>query len=171
MRRRTLLASACATLTTADAGCVSSIRDLRSPSVRLGWFGVHNGDPESAHVFDLEVERDGETIHESSHEVAAAELLNPGLRMDGAVAECEWGEKAGDYTVRVRMDGEEEAERSVTEFARDTDAECVVAEAEYRNDDATSEYMSGKRLSIFLREQCDDDGYVNRCPFTTNDRE
>lgn len=133
---------------------------------QLGWFGVHNADPESGHTFTLIVERDGKVVHESSHEVDAAEDLDPGVASDGAVAECTWGETVGDYSVRVRRDGEEEAEESISAFAAERGVKCVVADAEYRNDNATSNYIDGKRLSIFLREGCDNDGYVRRCSFT-----
>ncbi|MFW6385105.1 MAG: hypothetical protein ACOCY7_03110 [Halodesulfurarchaeum sp.] len=92
--------------------------------------------------------------------------MDPGLDIDGAVAECDWEETAGDYTVRVRRDGEETVEESVSEFARESGTECVIADSEYRNDDAPSEYRNGKRLNIFLEAACDEDGYVNRCQFT-----
>ncbi len=42
----------------------------------------------------------------------------------------------------------------------------MVADAEYENYDATSEFLDGKRLSISLREACDNDGYLRRCSFT-----
>jgi hypothetical protein len=133
---------------------------------QLGWFGVHNVDPESSHTFTLIVERGGNVVHESSHEVDAAEYFDPGVASDGAVAECTWGETAGDYSVRVRRDGEEEAEESISAFAAESGVNCVVADAEYQNHDVTSEFIDGKRLSIFLREGCDNDGYVGKCSVT-----
>ncbi|OAQ51104.1 hypothetical protein HTG_19177 [Natrinema mahii] len=133
---------------------------------QLGWFGVHNADPESSHTFTLVVERDGNVVHESSHDVDAAEDHDPGVESDGAVAECTWGETAGDYSVRVRMDGEEEAEESISAFAAERGAKCVVAEAEYQNYDATNGFLDGKRLTITLLETCDNDGYLRRCSFT-----
>ncbi len=42
----------------------------------------------------------------------------------------------------------------------------MVADAEYENYNATSGFLDGKRLSILLREACDNDGYVRRCSFT-----
>lgn len=166
MRRRTLLASAFVPTTVGTAGCLSSIRGGLSTSVRLGWFGVHNVDPESAHTFELVVERNGETVHESTHEVAAADSSGNGVRSDGAVADCDWGQTAGDYTVRVRMDGTVEAEESVTAFADETGADCVIADAEYRNHDAVSRYQDGKTLHIWLKDDCTNDGYERRCSFT-----
>ena len=166
MRRRTLLASAVIPTTVGATGCLSSRRDETSASVRLGWFGIHNVDPESAHTFELAVERDGETVHQSTHEIPAADDSGSGVRSDGAVADCDWGRTAGDYTVRVRMDETAEAEESVTAFANETDADCVVADAEYRNHDAVSRYIDAKTLSIRQRDDCDNDGYERRCSFT-----
>lgn len=166
MRRRSLLASTCVSATIGTAGCLSSIRDRTSTSVRLGWFGIHNVDPESAHTFELVVEQDGETVHESTHEIPAADDSGSGVRSDGAVADCDWGRTAGDYTVRVRMDGSVETQESVTEFADETGANCVVADAEYRNHDAVSRYIDGDTLSIRLQDDCDNDGYERRCSFT-----
>jgi|GEM_PF-1553805 len=167
MQRRTFLASTCVLLTPFHAGCLSSIREFRTSSVQLGWFGVHNADPESAHTFALEVKRDGEVVHESVHEVdAAEEFENSGLHSDGAVAACDWGQTAGDYIVRVCVDGEESVEESALEFARENGADCVIADAEYRNHDAVSKFMEGTTLGIFLREGCNNDRYTDKCSFT-----
>ena len=165
MRRRALL-SAAVGVTVGSTGCLASIRSSNRQMVQLGWFGVHNADPESSHTFTLIVERDGKVVHESSHEVDAAEDHDPSVASDGAVAECTWGDTAGDYSVRVRRDGEEETEKSISAFAAERGANCAVADAEYENYDATSEFLNGKRLSISLLEACDNDGYVRRCSFT-----
>lgn len=63
-------------------------------------------------------------------------------------------------------DTAEVEERSLTAFAEETGASCVIADAEYRNHDAVSQYIDGKILAIRLREECDRDGYVDRCQFT-----
>ena len=165
MRRRALL-SAAVGVTIGSAGCLASIRDSNRQMAQLGWFGVHNVDPESSHTFTLIVERGGNVIHESSHKVDAAEYHDPGVESDGAVAECTWGDTAGDYSVRVRRDREEEVEKSVSAFAAESGANCVVAAAEYENYDATSGFLNGKRLSLSLLEACDNDGYLRRCSFT-----
>ncbi|SDJ84327.1 hypothetical protein SAMN05216226_11056 [Halovenus aranensis] len=165
MRRRALL-SATVGMTVGSAGCLASIRDSNRQMVQLGWFGVHNADPKSSHTFTLIVERDGNVVHESSHDVDAAEYSDPGVAMDGAVAECTWKGTSGDYSVRVRRDGEEETEKSVSAFAAERGVECVVAEAEYENYDVTSDFLDGKRLSISLREGCDNDGYAGKCSVT-----
>lgn len=165
MRRRALL-SAAVGVTVGSAGCLASIHDSSHQKAQLGWFGVHNIDPESSHTFTLIVERDGNVVHESSHEVDAAEYHDPGVSRTGAVAECTWGETSGEYSVRVRMNGEKEVERSVSSFAAERDANCVVASAKYENYDATSGFLDGKRLSLSLLEACDNDGYLKRCSFT-----
>jgi hypothetical protein len=162
MRRRALL-SAAVGVTVGSTGCLASIRGSNRQMAQLGWFGVHNADPESSHTFTLIVKRDGNVVHESSHEVDAAEYFDPGVASDGAVAECTWGETAGDYAVRVRRDGGEETEESISAFAAERGVNCVVADAEYQNHNATSDFLNGKRLSIFLREACDNDGDVGRC--------
>jgi len=157
MRRRRLLAALGITTAAAGGGCVSAVREAVNPSVRLGWFGVHNADTEASHRFDLEVERDGERIHASSHDVEAArEFENGGQHNDGAVADCDWGSTPGDYVVRVRVDGNEWVEASVTEFATSRDVECVVADAEYRS-----------TLNISLKGGCDPDEYDQMCSFAT----
>jgi hypothetical protein len=165
MRRRALL-SAAAGVTVGTVGCLASIRGSNSQKAQIGWFGVHNVDPESSHIFTLIVERDGKIVHESSHEVDAAEYFDPGVAMSGAVADCTWGETVGDYSVRVRRDGEEEIEKSVSAFAAERGAKCVVVAAEYENYDATSGFLDGKHLSLSLLEACDNDSYVRRCSFT-----
>lgn len=169
MQRRALLKTTAVSLGALSAGCLSPVLDSENPAVQLAFVGVQNADPDAAHVFEIEVERDGEHVHRSTHEVAAATPLDNGFRLDGAVAECEWGSTPGDYTVRVSIDGVEERERSVTAFASETGAECVLAEAEFRNHDATSEYQTGSSLAIFLRD-CDrwEDEYEDEylCPFT-----
>ena len=140
-----------------SVGCLSSVREVVNPTAQLGWFGVHNADTDSSHRFDLEVERDGDLVHSSSHTVEAArEYEGGGQHNDGAVAECEWGNTPGDYTVRVRVDGNEWVEESVTEFATSRDVECVVADAEFRS-----------TLTIHLKEGCDRNEYDRMCSFTS----
>lgn len=154
MNRRALLASLGSTAAV-GAGCVAPLRDAAGPSVRLGWFGVHNADTESDHRFDLEVWRDGARVHRSSHEVPAArEFDDGGQRNDGAVAEYDWGSTPGEYVVRVRADGGDWAEESVSAFAASEDVDCAIADAEYRS-----------TLHIYLVAGCDRDGYEGTCSF------
>lgn len=151
MRRRALLTTTAATMGTLSAGCLSQLRSSGDTSVQLGFFGVSNADPESAHVFDLEVERGGDLVHQSSHELDSATYLDPGVSKEGAVAACEWDDEPGDYTVHVRMDRGDEVTRSVTEFVSESDIDCVLAEAEFRNHDMTSRHQTGKSLVIFFK--------------------
>lgn len=166
MRRRALLASAVVPVTVGGSGCLSTVRSVLPTSVQLGWFGIKNADPESAHTFELMVERDEETVHESTHRLKAADASGNGGRSNAAVADCDWGQTAGDYTVRVRMDGTLETEESVTAYADRRGADCVIAIAEYRNHDAVSHFQDGKNLAIWLEDQCGEDGFVGRCSFT-----
>lgn len=157
MQRRSVVTTLGILTAGGSGGCLSRVREAVNPTVQLGWFGVHNADTESSHRFGLEVERDGEIVHSSSHTVEAArEYEGGGQHNDGAVAECEWGSTPGDYTVRVRVDGNEWVEESVTEFATSRDADCVVADAEFRS-----------TLTINLKDECDPDEYGQMCSFTS----
>ena len=156
MRRRSIIATLGILTASGTSGCLSSIQEAVNPAVQLGWFGIHNADTESSHRFDLEVERDGQIVHSSSHTVDAAQEYDGGGQYnDGAVAECEWGSTPGEYTVRVRRDDNEWVEESVTEFAASRDVDCVIADAEYRS-----------TLSIYLKEGCDQTDYDQMCSFT-----
>lgn len=156
MRRRSAIKTCGVLIAGVSSGCLSSVRETVNPTTQLGWFGVHNVDTDSSHQFDLEVNRDGETVHTSTHTVdAARELDGGGQYNDGAVAECTWGSTPGDYTVRVRADDNEWVEESIAEFAISKDVDCVVADAEYRS-----------TLSIYLKEGCDRDDYDRMCSFT-----
>lgn len=153
MKRRALLASLGAATATTTAGCLSSIEDHLDTTVRLGWLGAHNFDTEP-HAFDLRVERNGETVHESSHEVEERE--DPVVH--GAVADCTWGDAPGDYTVRARVDGGEWAARELSEIdeAYEGDVDCVVSKVEYREG----------RVEILIRGGCDRvDSYDGGCAF------
>ncbi|ELZ79570.1 hypothetical protein KU306_02560 [Haloferax larsenii] len=158
MNRRSLLASIGATTTALTAGCISSLEETLGPSVRLGWFGVHNIDTEP-HEFDLLVIRDGTEVHYSSHDVRG----RTGSFNDGAVADCDWGDVPGDYEVAVRVDDGDWNERSVTS----RDADCVVANAQYLDDSEPSKYRDGHSLTISVIEECNPDHYDRMCSFVT----
>lgn len=156
VQRRSFIATLGILIPAVSGGCVSSIRETVNPTTQLGWFGVHNADTDSPHRFDLEVKRDGEIVHSSSHRVEAArEFENGGQYNDGAVAECEWGSTPGDYTVRVRVDQTDWIEKSVTEFATSRNVDCVVADVRYRS-----------TLNIDFKEGCDRDDFGQMCSFT-----
>jgi hypothetical protein len=125
---------------------------------QLGWFGAMNADTRSSHRFELAVERDGELVHQSSHELEPAVETEPNrTRVTQAVAECEWGSTSGDYTVRARVDGQEWIEKSVTEYAASKNADCVLASAEYESS-----------FNLNLKWPCEGrDYYDGLCSFVT----
>ena len=150
MNRRALLTSIGAA-TALNAGCLSSIEDKLNPTVQLGWLAAHNYDTEP-HLFELKVDRDGTKVHYSSHEIESRD----GASLNGAVAECDWGSTAGDYSVFVRVDGGRWVKESLTEFAisRDRDIDCVIADAD--NHDG--------HLGWYVSDRCDGD-HTGICPF------
>lgn len=140
MKRRALLATLGAAATTPTVGCLGAVADRLDPTVQLGWFAVHNRDTEP-HSFDLEVERGGEVVHRSSHDVRGYE--DPVVH--GAVANCTWGDEAGEYTVRARADGGEWVESNTSELngSGGRDVDCVIAEAEYRRGETVVSFRVG----------------------------
>lgn len=143
MRRRTLLQSAVPTLALPLTGC-SSESDESDESRRLGWLAILNFDTEP-HIFDLRVERGGTTVHESSHTVEG----KADNSVSGAVADCTWGETKGDYTVAVRLDGDEWSEQSLADDVEraEMDPDCAIAEVRY------ARYESEK-FNFLLRADC-----------------
>ena len=152
MRRRAFLAAIGTSVTMSTTGCLTSLEDRLDTSIQLGWFGGHNFDTES-HQFEFRVKRDGTRVHQSSHTIRPRE----GSFIHGAVAECTWGEVAGDYIVEARVDGNEWVEESVNEVdsASNQEIDCAIAEARY---------WDGS-LDIFRLRGCDQD-YDGMCPFT-----
>jgi hypothetical protein len=153
VKRRALLAAIGAVTTTATAGCLGSIADSLDRTVQLGWFGAHNFDTDP-HEFDLRVERDGEVVHESGHEVAGFE--DPVAH--GAVADCTWGDEPGGYTVSARVDGGEWVSREISELDEryENDVDCAIAEAQYRNES----------VAVYFQVGCDRvDHYDGGCGF------
>lgn len=152
MRRRAFLTAVGTSVAMGTAGCLESLEDRLDTSIQLGWFVGLNFDTES-HQFELRVTRDDTQVHQSSHEIPPRD----GSYIHSAVAECTWGDIAGDYTVGARVDGNEWVEESLTEVdtVSNQDVDCAIAEARYRNG----------ALSIFRRSGCDQD-YDGMCPFT-----
>lgn len=109
MRRRALLAAVGLSATVSTAGCLDSVlgRELRLATV-----GVSNYD-DDAHRFDLRVDRDGEVVHRSSHELRGRD----DDRVYGAAPDCDWAGTPGTYEVSVRVDGGEWQSRSVAEVS------------------------------------------------------
>jgi hypothetical protein len=140
VKRRALLAALGITTPIATAGCLGSIADRLDRTVQLGWFGVHNFDTDP-HEFDLRVERDGEVVHESAHEVAGFD----GPVVHGAVADCTWGDEPGGYTVSARLDGGEWASRAISEIDElyENDLDCTTAEVQYRRESTRIHFQPG----------------------------
>lgn len=156
MKRRALLAALSAT-TSLGGGCLSPVREWTDPSAQLGRFGASNADTTSSHRFELAVERDGDVVHRSSHELEPAVETEPNrIRVTQAVAECEWGSTSGDYTVRARVDGRDWVQKSVTEYATSKDVDCVMAWAEYHSS-----------FLLDLRWPCEREYYDGLCSFVT----
>lgn len=156
MRRRCLL-TALGTATTLTPGCLSAIEEWDTPATQLGYFRAWNADTRSTHRFELAVERDGERVHHSSHELEPAEQTEPHrTRVTTAVAECEWGSTKGDYVVRARVDGLDWVQKSVTDYVASKDRDCVMARAGYDS----SFYLD-------LSWPCEGREYDGVCPFVT----
>ena len=152
MRRRAFLAAMGTSVTMSTTGCLTSLEDRLDTSIQLGWFGGHNFDTES-HQFEFRVKRDGTRVHHSSQTI----LPREGSFIHGAVAECTWGEVAGDYIVEARVDGNEWVEESVTKVnsASDQEIDCATAEARYQDGS----------LTISCQRGCNP-RYDGMCPFT-----
>lgn len=158
MRRRALLVAVGATATTAAIGRFASPDDRLDATMRLGWLGTANFDADP-HQFELRVERDGEQVHHSSHEVRGQD----GNVVHGAVADCTWGSAPGEYTVFARVDGGEWTERSSSDFEsyNRADVTCGVAEVRYRSE----------TCEIAFRETCDQiPEYDGGCAFADDRR-
>lgn len=131
VRRRVFIFGLPIGLTALQGGCTRFLRDRDEPTATLGAASITNFDTEP-HRFQLRIEREGERIHDSAHELdgtAGGEGEDYG-RVDTEIVDCTWEEVAGSYDVAVRLDDGEWVEQSVN--ARlDEDAECVIAEVRY----------------------------------------
>lgn len=139
MRRREFLAVAGLSATVSTAGCLDSVLGRER---RLARVALSNADDDS-HRFDLRVARDGETVHESTHEVRGAS----DDRIFSAVPDCDWGTTPGDYEVFARVDGGEWLSKAVSAGSdewRDS-VSCVSAQVRY-----------GDSLWIDFRDDCDE---------------
>ena len=140
MKRRALLAALGVATSTATGGCLGSVADRLDETVQLGWLAAHNLDAEP-HGFDLAVERNGESVHRSSHEIDGKD----DDFVHGVVADCTWGDAPGGYTVRARVDGGEWVTREISEVdgTYEGDVDCAIAEVEYRNGATSVAFQGG----------------------------
>lgn len=148
MNRRRFLAATTPCLL-ATAGCLDYFED--EPTVRLGWLAATNTDT-VPHEFELELFRDGELVHQSSAEVPAKE----GGISESYVADCTWGEEAGEYVVTAHTEDGQSAELNLTDGITE-EVDCVVATARY------DEYGN---LGFWRSVGCEQvDGYDGGCAF------
>ncbi len=106
MRRRPLLTAVGLSATAATAGCLNR----GNQQVQLARFSAENFDSE-IHQFDLRVDRDGETVHWSTHEIRG----KGENRIYGAVADCDWETAPGTYEVFARVDAGEWTSKLLTD--------------------------------------------------------
>lgn len=130
MRRRSFLTALAFTPLGAGSGCLSRTQGQAARGMHLGWYAVANHDTESHH-FGLRVERDGEQVHRSSHEVQGRDEND----IHGAVADCTWDDTAGDYSVFARVDGGEWVAESLSGTESGQEMTCGIVEAKYRHGD------------------------------------
>lgn len=102
MRRRALLTAVGLSITASTAGCLNIILNRGDQQIQLARFSAGNFDSDT-HQFDLRVDRDGETVHRSTHEIRG----KGADRIYGAIADCDWGTTRGMYEVYARVDGGE----------------------------------------------------------------
>ncbi|WP_254532041.1 hypothetical protein [Natrinema gelatinilyticum] len=130
MRRRALLETLAGVGTVSTAGCLNAVSELRAQPMQLARFTVDNWDS-ALHQFDLRVDRDGETVHRSSHEIPGKDD-----RVHGKVVGCDWGTTPGEYDLFARVDDGDWVHKSLDEVVdgwRDT-VECATANVQYESE-------------------------------------
>lgn len=126
MHRRSLLTAIGLSTAVSTAGCLDTV--FGNDPIHLARFAATNHTPDSVQ-FDLRVDRDGETVHDSSHQIRGKD----DGRIYGKIADCDWGTTAGEYEVFARVDDAEWASKPLSDVRdgwRDT-VECATALAEY----------------------------------------
>lgn len=128
MQRRDLLRGAGAAGIASFAGCLEGIPTVGETT--LGWFAVYNLDQESGHRFAVQIQRDGSTVHTSSHQLAAYDPDSEASSPPHAVVDCTWENRPGDYTVFVSRNGEDRQRYDIVKNdLRPPD--CVIVYARY----------------------------------------
>lgn len=129
MQRRDMLRAAGAGGLAALAGCLDSVPGVGETT--LGWFAVYSFHQGDSHSFSVRIERDGTTVHRSSHQLAAYDPASDAATPPRAVVDCTWENVPGDYTVSVSRDeGDWHRYRIVDTALRPPD--CVIVYATYR---------------------------------------
>lgn len=161
MNRRAVLATLGGVGLAVSGGCVGFVEDRldRQPQhqFRLGWLSTANTDTRP-HKIDLEVNEDGNVVHQSSHKLPGQDREGEKGEPQIAVAKCTWGDVADDYTIRARVDGNDWLAKSIQDV--DTtghpNTDCVAAQARYRDN----------ALKIVLQPGCEGvDRWEGGCEF------
>jgi hypothetical protein len=154
MRRRALLSTVGSAAVLSTAGCLDAIGARLDEPMQLGRFTASNSDSDP-HTFDLRVNRDGETVHRSSHRIRG---MDDGV-IHGAATDCDWGTARGNYEVFARVDGGNWTRKPLTDVTDDwrNTVDCATAQAWYEGGD----------LWLRLRDDCEklSKGYFRgECP-------
>ncbi|GAB7093974.1 hypothetical protein JCM30237_11260 [Halolamina litorea] len=152
MKRRSLLGTLGVAGVAGLAGCQGLPR--LGASTTLGRLTVSNWDERESHRFGLRVDRDGETVHESTHTVESkSDDVLP-----GAVADCTWDPQDGEYVVAARVDGGEWQRFDLLDRV-DSSPDCLTAAVDYRPDGPAEE-----SFSVRVRADCAEfEGSVGSC--------
>lgn len=127
MKRRALLSTVGLTAA-ATAGCLDTVVD--DAPIRLARFATVNHTSDPVRI-DLRVDRDGETVHESFHQLREKE----DGQIHGAVVDCDWGTTPGEYVVFARVADTEWTSKPVSDVRDESDdsVECATAVAHYED--------------------------------------
>ena len=110
------------------AGCLDSVPTVGETT--LGWFAVYNLHQGSSHSFSVRIERDGTTVHRSSHQLAAHNPASDSPNPPRAIVDCTWENVPGDYIVSVSRDGGDWHQYSIVDTAL-RPPDCVIVYAKY----------------------------------------
>lgn len=162
MDRRSVLGAIGTLGVTSLSGCLGFFENDSPPTTTVGWISLSNHDPDSSHEITLRLERDGEVVHTSSHTIPEKE----GRSVAGAVPDCTWETKPGEYVVSTRADGGEWVQRNVTTTPEEKSRDCVTVEIDYGSSAGEQSYIdSDDPLYIIVTDWCDKIGeFVGGCP-------
>lgn len=162
MNRRSVLAGVTGLGVASLSGCLQLGDSEPSPATTIGWMSVSNHDPDSSQEIDLRIERDGNVVHRSSHTIPAKD----GRSVAGAVPDCTWEPKPGEYVVSARPDGGEWTKRNVTQTDAGTARDCVTVLVDYGSSAGEQSWVDpDDPLSIAVVDWCDRIGELDGgCP-------
>jgi len=105
-------------------GCLDRVPTVGQTT--LGWFGIYNQDETSGYQFDVRIERDETTVHESSHRLEAYDRDQFDRSPPHSVVSCTWENIRGDYTVFIQSNSHDRHEFGVLDGVVDA-PDCVIA--------------------------------------------